>query len=328
MAQKTQPSGGISPAMAAAEPLKAVNFSDDLAVAAALGADARGAEIVALEAAPGMVGVPAEIPVAVIRGEHPDLRDVSGLFDKYRTHPSRKAGTAQAETLESFIALTNRHKVGDSAIFAAMDWRKPALTAVVDYHQNLAGGLAANGKHRVHYAFPLSEEWKAWVAQDGKPMEQAEFAWFLEDRVPELASPTDEEQVRYERDFNTTIATPARVVELSRGLKVNVSTQVKNEQTLQSGESVIQFEETHLDGAGLKLKVPGIFIVSVAPFFFGEKIRLPVRLRYRPSGTKLVWFYQLYRPDLAITEHVRAAFLEVQQKTGLPGFEGTPEMAG
>ncbi|TIP21885.1 MAG: DUF2303 family protein, partial [Mesorhizobium sp.] len=72
-------------------------------------------------------------------------------------------------------------------IFADADWRNPSFTAVIDYHEDVSGGLAAFGKHRIQYAFPLSEEWKKWIEMNGEPMKQAEFAYFLEDRVAELS---------------------------------------------------------------------------------------------------------------------------------------------
>ena len=159
-------------------------------------------------------------------------------------------------------------------------------------------------------------------------MSQEDFAWFLEDRIPDLSSPTDEEVIRFEQDFATTVATPNQIVQLSRGLQVHVGQKVKAFKTLQTGEAQIAFEEEHTDAAGKPLKVPGIFVLSIAPFFMGEKIRVPVRLRYRPAGEKgVVWFYEIYRPDLAITEHVRTTLADARERTGLPTFEGSPEAA-
>lgn len=299
----------------------------DLGVAAQLGTKANGAEITIIKKPVGMLGVPDEIPVGILRGESPDFENVAGYFENYRTHPARKSGTAQVQTFESLVDLTQRHKTEHSAVFANMEWKSPSITTVVDYHQNASGGLADNGKHRVHYPFPLSDEWKAWVTKDGETMKQAEFAWFLEDRIPDLASPSPEEKIRYERDFNLSFATPSQVIELSRGLQVFVDTKVKNTVTLQSGEGQISFEETHNDANGKALKVPGLFMLSVAPFFMGEKVRIPVRLRYRHVSGQLNWFYNIYRPDLFITEHVRRALFDMHDKTGLPVFEGKPEMS-
>ncbi|MER8403606.1 YfdQ family protein [Mesorhizobium sp. M1307] len=301
-------------------------FTVDLNVAAWLGAKAEGVEIATLTNTAKAPGLPDAVPVLLKRGTAPGVEGLERLLEPYRQFPARKTGQATAQTFEAFCNLTLRHLTDHSAIFANMDWKKPTLTAVIDYHE-LAEGHANFGKHRVHYAFPLSEEWQKWVAGDGVKMDQGDFAWFLEDRVAELSSPTEEEKLQYERDFATTIATPAQLVELSRGLQVNVESKVKASTTLQSGEGQIAWEETHSGADGKALKVPGIFMLNIAPFFMGDKVRIPVRLRYRPAGGKVTWFYQIYRPDQFITEHVRDVLAAARDQTGLPTYEGTPEMS-
>lgn len=298
----------------------------DLDIMASLGAKAEGVEIAALANTAQVPGLPAAIPVLLKRGTTPGIEGLDRLFEPYRQHPSRKTGQAVAQTFESYCTLTVRHATDHSAIFANMDWRKPTLTTIVDYHE-MAEGRPNFGKHRIHYAFPLSEEWQKWVDGDGKKMDQVDFAYFLEDRITELAAPTDEERIQYERDFAVTIATPAQLVELSRGLQVNVESKVKAAATLSSGEGQIVWEETHSDGTGKPLKVPGIFMLNIAPFFMGDKVRIPVRLRYRPAGGKVTWHYEIYRPDQFITQHVRDVLAEARSQTSLPTFEGTPEMS-
>lgn len=297
----------------------------DLGVAAELGSLAKGVEIGTLKNVSNLPGLPAEVPVALRRGDMPTVESLDRLFEPYRIHPTRKTGTAQAQTFESFCDLTNRHKTGNSAIFANIDWRKPTLTTVIDYHEAVNGGKADFAKHRIHYPFPLSEEWKKWVEKDGDPMQQNEFAWFLEDRIVEVSSPTEEDKALYESQFNTKIALASQLVELSRGLSVRVDATVKAATTLQTGEGQIAFEETHKGDDGKPLKVPGLFMLYIAPFFMGEKVRIPVRLRYRPVNGKIVWFYNIFRPDQFVTQHIRDTLFEAADKTGLPTYSGSPE---
>lgn len=298
----------------------------DIKTIAQLGADASSLRLVGVDIPDDLPGLPKRVPIAIVNGKQPEMKSVQQLLEAYRLFPSRKKGQAEAQTLEAFIALVERHKTADSVIFADMDWHKPSLTAVIDYHQALSGGSAAFGQHRIHYAFPLSDEWKKWIEHNGQPMKQAEFAYFLEDRVPDLSAPTDHERVTLEQQFGTRIAVPSQVVELSRGLQVNVERRIKNVHTLQSGEASIQFEEVHSDTTGQPLKVPGLFMLNIAPFFMGDEVRIPVRLRYRP-GNPIVWYYEIYRPDIAITQHVRDAMIAARTSTALPAYEGTPEMA-
>ncbi|WP_234186449.1 DUF2303 family protein [Shinella sp. NM-101] len=314
----------VTPATDAAE-ASATPFSIDLAEAARLGAAAQGIEIVQIDTPEGFFGLPAKVPLALHRGKEPAVNALANVIESYRLHPKRKQGTAEAQTFESFCELINRHKSEHSVIFADADWREPSFTAVIDYHHLGVDGQPDYGRHRVHYAFPLSEEWQAWNKMNGQKMTQEDFAYFLEDRVAELSAPTAEERTWLERDFATTVATPSQLVELSRGLQVNVASKVKAVHTLANGEGQIAWEESHQDANGAPLKVPGIFILSVPPFFMGDKMRIPVRLRYRAAGGSVTWFYQIYRPDQFITEHVRRALFDAREKTGLPAYEGKPE---
>ncbi|KQY27206.1 DUF2303 family protein [Rhizobium sp. Root482] len=283
-----------------------------------------GSQMVSVSLPEKINGLPSFVPVLV----HPETGKVTGLYDQlapWRTRPERKTGTARAETLESFIELVELHKLGNSVIFAETDWTKPAMTAVIDYHN---ADSPDNGKHRIHYKFPLSEEWKAWLAIDGKSMNQAIFAEFIEDHIADLSSPDMAESEDYEKMFGAKVGFPNDIVQLSRGLQINAETRVKQAVKLQSGESQIMFEEDHKTAGGEPLMVPGVFVLQIAPFFMGETTRIPVRLRYRLREGALTWICQLYRPDRYITEQVRTDLETAADKTGLPKFEGSPEMTG
>lgn len=253
--------------------------------------------------------------------------DLRPMAEKWRTAPERATGTATVTTLGSFIELTRRHMDNDSAIFAATSWPNPTLTAVFDYHVEESAGLpkARNCSHRAHYAFPITDEFKAWADQDGKPMGQEAFAAFIEEHAPELASPTKEEVKDFGDLFRTEIATPSKLIELSRGLQVNVAGKVKSATTLQSGEGEILFVEEHLNTKGQKLIVPGLFMVAMPAFIDGAPVRIPARLRYRVREGAVVWFYQMFRWKQLLRDRVVADLATVKEATKLPTFEGSPE---
>lgn len=314
----TAPTTTATPA--AAPPLTA----DGLDRLVKLAAESRGLDIVTVSAPADVKGVPTSIPIGIVHGASPQAVNLSGLFEHYRTKPARKRGVAEATTLDSFIDLIARHKTEHSAVFANTDWRAPSFQAVIDYHLKDSTDPDNLG-HRIDYKFPLSEEWKAWIKFDGEPMAQRDFAAFIEDNIGDLASPTEFEETNWTKQFQTTFAAPNQLIELSRGLQVFVASEVKNAITLQTGEGQITFTEEHRDAGGKPLKVPGLFLLAIAPFFMGDQVRVPVRLRYRANGGKLVWAYQIYRPDQHITERVRADLDKVAAGTELPMFEGSPE---
>lgn len=291
-----------------------------------LGARARGFRVEDVELRHPTRGLPLRVPIGVRLGDKPEPVDLRPLIEEWRHAPERKTGTATVDTVESFIALVDRHATEESAIFATTDWRRPSFTAVIDYH-GPGDDQAAFCQHRIVYRFPISDAWTLWTEHDGKPMDQGEFAAFLEDRIADLSSPTDAEVAEFQRLFATSVATPAQLVKLSRGLQVNVEATVLNATVLQSGEGQLVFEEKHKGADGQPISVPGLFILQIEPFFMGELVRIPVRLRYRVKGGAIAWHYQMYRPDQHVTERVRADLDVVRERTGLPCFEGQPEDA-
>jgi uncharacterized protein YfdQ (DUF2303 family) len=293
------------------------DIDDSVAKIAQLGSDATKLEIIDMTPPAEAKGlVPFKFSFNHGTGEKESLKQ---LAEEWRIAPERKRGIAKVSTLGSFILLTERHKTEHSTIFAATSWPSPTLTTVIDYHEKDAGNPAF-GQHRIHYAFPVTEEFRAWMDADNKPMTQEAFAAFIENRIAEIGDAADED-AQYSALFQTGFATPADMMMLSRGLEVNVKSAVKAQHRLASGEAQIVFTEEH----DTKITVPGLFMVSVPAFLDADPVRLPARLRYRVNNGSVMWFYQLYRWK----ELLRAAILldleKVFEETQLPIFEGIPE---
>lgn len=272
---------------------------------------------------PGAVGLPVEVPFLARGGKSPEIIDQRKFLEAWRTAPERRRGTAKVTTLQSFIDLANRHKDDGSAIFAQTNWPAPALTAIIDYHT--LGHDARFADHKIHYAFPLTEEFKAWIGANGKGMSQTDFATFIEDRIADLAAPMDAEIIEYEKLFRTKFAIPSEMVELSRGLQVRVAATVKQNVMLQSGEGEIVFTEEHQNDRGEKIVVPGLFMLSVPAFIDGESVRIPARLRYRVKDGKIIWAFYLYKWEEWLRVRVKNDLDQAAKETSLPAFEGAPE---
>lgn len=309
--------------------------------------------------------------VIVPGAEGLEALDLKPFMDAWRLHPERREGTAVLQDLASFIAHANRFKDEDSALFANIDLAEPGLTAIYDYHPALNtspdGGFDDPKPppvprfcgHRAHYPFPLSDEWQAWKAMDARPMDQADFAAFLEDRLPDVIEPprsimdaavdkgadagvarapserdaggdfgelsADERLALVVRKLGGSVATPAKLLELSRGLHVNVGATVVNAHIIASGEGEITFKEEHRDAGGAPVKVPTMFLIALPIFWNGARYRVLVRLRYRVRDGGIKWFYQLHDVRRAFDHAVREACRTAEIHTDLPLFCGAPE---
>ncbi len=251
-----------------------------------------------------------------------EVRSLKPEIDAFRTAPDRRRGTAKASTLDSFVDLVNRHKDEGSAIFGSIDTAQPKFIAVVDYHA--IDHSPRFGQHRIEYVFPISDEWAAWRGRNGASMDQSAFASFVEDHVAELSAPYDAERGQIEGLFGTKFGLPSELIQLSRGLALNVESTVKEIRVLQSGEAQIQYDEVHKDGAGKPLTVPGLFVISIPLFVGAEPTRLIARLRYRrDNGIK--WSFHLWRWAEAVRQSLISDLDRAAKDTGLPTFEAMPE---
>lgn len=284
-----------------------------------------------------------ERPVDIVSvPEGRKMESLKRLIDEYLPVPERRIGTATLQDLASFIAWTNRHKDSDSVLRCLLDPKAPALHVSIDYHQ--AGPAAAPGpdgrarwrQFGATYPLPLDKRWKEWNAISGQPLGQAQFAAFLEDHILDLISPTNAmdgagntidtsppEVKRFLSLNGGRCGEPADVVALSKGLDLYADTKVSEKVNLQSGETQFTFEEKHR-GAPDAVVVPQLFLIAVPVFYLSDTFyRVPVRLRYRLDGGKLLWLPTLWQAEEVFDKAVRDAAETAQDKTDLPLFYGT-----
>lgn len=258
-------------------------------------------------------------------------------FDEYRKAPLRVRGLAEHTRLDSFIAHVNRFKNISTAIFAVDDAGHPSVTAVFDYHAetDFHAGLdidPAFAQHRARYSFPLSEEWLAWHKADGVKMDMGEFAQFLEDRIVDVEQVTNLDAVNDTvKQFIQTlggwsnVASPSKLIELSRGLQVYENSVVTDVRKLSSGEAQIAFSSEHVDADGKPLAIPTLFIINIPVFARSTVLdRVVVRLRYRKTAGIQFWF-ELWRTDRVFEFAFDEALQTVRDQTELPVFVGVDE---
>lgn len=266
--------------------------------------------------------------LAVPKGK--EIKSIKPFLDEYLPKPERLKGTARMTTIDSFVAHVNRFKDPASAIFCAgVTTTSPRLIAVLDYHG--AAGAQRWTDHRCEYEFPLSDEWKAWKAKAANTkISQADFAEFLEDRVTDVLDPTSAGDIakKFAESLGLQLASPQRLLSLSKGLSVRVDSRVTQAVDLSSGETQFNYSEQHKDEAGSPLKIPGAFVLSVPVFRGDEHYQVPVRLRYRVDRESGVvsWSFALQRVDRVFEDALSRACKRVQAETELPLFYGTPEV--
>lgn len=263
----------------------------------------------------------------IVRPSELAIESVAKYVDEFRSEPRRRKGVAKFQDLASFTAHATRFKDADSALFANPEPTSPTMTSLLDYHRAGSGGSPRFGEHRGVYAFPLSEEWKAWREKNAKVMLQSEFAEWIENRILDVADPTGagDNSRAFAETAGAVFASPSRLLELSRGLTMRVGAKIQNVVNLGTGEAQMQFVTEHQDASGAPLKVPSAFLLALPVFQNGAPYEVCARLRYRNKDAAIVWFYELYRPERIFEHAFKEACAQAQSETGLPLFVGSPE---
>lgn len=269
------------------------------------------------------------------------LEGITALIDAHEKtlpSPTRRRGTYQAADVVSLIAWLTANAPGAPVFAEGLEkitgaWRKPGLALIGI--GNYSGKSSADWHDfSGRYDFPVSEAWIAWAGVHAVWKKQGEFAEFIEDRLYDLSQPKSNEKLseQVERFLEHTKAegkgsgwaTPSALVELSRGLKLTVNSEVEQKVNLQSGEVTLAYSEEHKGQGGRPVKVPAMFFIRIPVFFGTPDVLIGVRLRYRKDGPQVQFQATLFAPDLI----VEAAFMQVcgEIRTAkFPLYLGSPD---
>lgn len=211
--------------------------------------------------------------------------------------PARKRALVTVRDTESLLGYLRAHDEQRTAIFANDD--ALCVLAIVDYHGPAGPGFA---EHVVELKLERRPEWKTWLEANKRAMNQATFAQFVEDNLPDIAAPVG-----------------AVVLEVVRTLEARKKVNFLSAVRLQDGNREFTYEEqTDASAAKGTLKVPEVFTLGLQPFRGAAKYRLDARLRFRiEDGGKLTLWYDLVRPHLVLEGAFADVVKEIAAATSL-----------
>lgn len=216
--------------------------------------------------------------------------DITGLIEKAQDEPSRKQGTVQLRDIESFLTYAaDQGSAASGYIYADPDAR--TLTAVFNDQKHT--GYAGWRDHRAVYTAELTRELATWIKFNKHPMEQEEFAVFLEDNITDVVEPTGDTML-------------AIALTMQAKTEVNFS----SSRRLDNGQVQLSYTE-NIDaraGAG-SIEIPREFRIGLRLFKNGEGYSIKARLKYRLGAGKVKFWYELDRPENAI-EDAFTAYVE------------------
>lgn len=221
--------------------------------------------------------------------------------EKHKPAPRRRTGNLQVADLQSFVELTNRWKHPDSIVATSSKAEKNRVSAsmVTVFNPAPAGSDFAKAGHsddKVSYHFPVSKALADWLAKNELVFDQTEFAVFLEDMLPDIASPSSLKEPFPPIIAGSSYGEPLDLLNLSRRLELTVTENVVSSARLSSGETEMKFSQEHKATAGGQtVRIPDAFLLRLPLFDRGQFYVVPVRLRYRVKDGKPVFSYSIYR---------------------------------
>lgn len=280
-------------------------------------------------------------------------------LDERRPYPVRAKGTSNHDTLASLISHVERNRRAENTVaWIKQEPGKTSLTVVYNYHAPIddespetvvsqdGAGAADWCDHRAVFAFPLSDAWKAWSQNDGKPMSQSDFALHLEARAVELAEPSSagpsamalaralfdadaEDDAVSDDQALKMIASPKRMLKLSRRMALTAEVRAKEERDRHGNVSLVYTEnvsQENPDGTKAdEFARPAMFLVKLPVYQDGTEYVLPVRVETKIAGGKVQWTYRFHRPDKAAKDAQDDIAKDFAANTGLQVFRGTME---
>ena len=280
----------------------------------------------------------------------PEHRKVVNLTAEIRnaasfTKPLRRKGTARLADLTSLINWSNRFKGKSSVLFANPDMKDPTLTCISDYHLEgptdpQGDSTARHCHHRGVYDFPLSNEWKAWMAISNRPLGKDEMGEFIESQAKDIMDPTpavikgtyqDKNKIWENRLIETAkkieghYGQLTQLLAMSKQFQIFETSDLKISTNRDTGEQEIKFLNEHKTAEGKPLKVPNLIIIAIPVFNGGDLYRMPVRFRYRKSGGEVKFTLTIYNPERSFQAAFDMAIDTATKATELPTFMGSPE---
>lgn len=206
---------------------------DDDAVKTLLSYGKSQAQPVDIPNTPTGVMVPAGYTFEIFRPQHelPPFIDAQPQFTK----------------LESFLSYVEQFKTGATQIFANKDGG--VIKAFIDYHMT---DKVQHNRHIPSLAIKYSEELKNWLAADKAPLNQLQFAEFIEDNMANVVEP----------DGGLLLDI---VTNLSSSKKVEFQSSVR----LNDGMQRVSYSEEGTNKGRNDLDVPSQLKLAL-PIFYGE----------------------------------------------------------
>jgi uncharacterized protein YfdQ (DUF2303 family) len=237
------------------------------------------------------------IPFVVI----PQSQKVESLEELFP--PARIKRTVNLLEAGSFIEYVNRFKTANTLIFANVSETGANFTAMLDYHGAAPDLKPAYCAHVAKFEAVETPEWKIWKAANRKPMNQVDFATFLEDNQSLFVEPTGADLLELVRTLhghrNARFNTALRLDNGSYSVSYDEDVVVKGTSTAKSGE----------------MELPPLIQAGLAVFQGADAYKVSARLKSRCEDRRLVLFFETVALHQIVRESIMLLVKQISEGT-------------
>lgn len=239
-----------------------------------------------------------------------DVRVLDNL-EKHLPTPLRKTGSAALDDLDSFVWYVKEHgSLSSCRIYVTVEYQSGALKMAAVFNDHDQAGPQWRDFTAI-FKPALSLEWQRWSANNRKAMSQAEFATFIEDSLPEIATVQG-------------MPTGSDMMTLATTFEATSEKRFKSGMRLQSGGMAIEYVDQEDAGTLARMQMFEKFALGMPIYFNGTAYRIDARLKYRVRDGKLALWYELIRPEQIIKDAAEILIQSVREQTGMPTLFGQP----
>ena len=233
-------------------------------------------------------------------------------LERLLPNPTRKTASVNVTESDSFIFYTKKHgSLDECVIYTEVDYEgsKCTLVALINDH---GADTPKWRDHRCTFVPKLSVEWTRWIRKNKVSMSQTDFAAWLEENLADVASVAN-------------MPTGADILSMALGFEANSDKRLRSKINLQSGGVSLEFVDQENVETRTTMQFFERFTLGI-PVFDGSTSAYPLeaRLKYRESGGKLSFWYELIRPDRVFKTAVVDDLHKIKEATGFPIVFGTP----
>jgi uncharacterized protein YfdQ (DUF2303 family) len=223
-------------------------------------------------------------------------------FEKHLPAPRRAKATATLTDAASYGAYVKRHANLSTMAWCEFNPQNFALkfTSVIDEHALDAPGWR---EHKALFEPDMSAEWKAWKVGNRVVMGQVEFAEWLESHADDITTAEG-------------LPTAADMLTMATNFVATQDNALKSAVRLQSGGVSLTYVCDADKGTTESMKIFEKFGIGIPVFHGCPAWQITCRLKYRIQQGKVVFFYDMVRPD---TTHKAASLELIEQVRGLLG---------